>query len=103
MAARAFPLLLLCLAAGCADPPQPGSYYSPPADIRMSTATLSKQLAPGMTEAQVSELREPEKITLQTCGQTSGSGPWQCKVYHYGSLVVAFPATQSGWVVNSWS
>jgi hypothetical protein len=68
----------------------------------MSTATLSKQLQQGMSEAQVTEMREPDSITMETCGQNSRAGAWQCKIYHYGSLSVTFNNARGGWTVNSW-
>jgi hypothetical protein len=68
------------------------------------TSSLSKRLAVGMTEAQVSALRPPDRVTLQTCGSNTPK-PWQCKVYQYGgaSLWVAFREAEPDiWVVNSW-
>ena len=105
MIRRAFPLLVLCVVGGCAEPQSASvPYYSPPVDTRLPLATLSKQLEPGMTEAQVSALREPDRVSLETCGQNSRGGAWQCRIYHYGfTMMVLFRATPSGWVVNSWT
>lgn len=88
---------------GCTQPPAPAP-ASAPVDTRMPTSTLSKSLAPGMTEAQVNAMREPDTITLQTCGSSTPK-PWQCKVYKYGlNLWVRFQETSPGdWRVNSWS
>lgn len=94
--------LVAQIVAGCAPEPPTPVYYSPPVDTRMSTATLSKRLQQGMTEAQVAEMREPDRISMETCGQNSRTGAWQCKIYHYGSFLVAFSAARGSWVVNSW-
>ena len=64
-----------------------------PVDTRMPISTLSKSLAPGMTEAQVRAMREPDSISMMTS-----------KVYHYGlNLQVRFQEVTPGvWLVNSW-
>lgn len=88
--------------SGCAEPQPTYSAYSPPIDTRISAATLSKQLQQGMTEAQVTALREPDRVTLETCGQQTAK-PWKCKGYSYSGLTVLFQQVQSGaWLVNSW-
>lgn len=95
--------LVAALVTACdAERQTPVSYPATPADTRMSTAMLSKQLQQGMTEAQVTEMREPDSITMETCGQNSRAGSWQCKIYHYGSFLVMFNNGRGSWTVNSW-
>ena len=63
-------------------------------DTQMPISTLSKSLAPGMTEAQVRAMREPDSISM------IGS-----KIYNYGrDLRVRFQEVTPGvWLVNGWS
>ena len=94
------------LLAGCADPsPQPASAgYARPVDTRTSIDTLSTSLAPGMTEAQVNALREPDRIMMETCG-TDTARPWPCKIYTYGMVGpwIAFAQTAPAeWRVSGW-
>jgi hypothetical protein len=76
----------IAILAGCSAPA--------PGDTRMPISTLSKSLAPGMTEAQVRAMREPDSISM------IGS-----KIYIYGrDLRVRFQEVTPGvWLVNGWS
>lgn len=87
--------------SGCEEPKP--AVYAPPVDTRPSSYAISKMLQQGMAEEQVIALREPDKITLETCGQNTGR-PWTCKAYHYGlySLTVLFTNVNGRWLVNSW-
>jgi hypothetical protein len=89
--------------AGCADL-APQSVYSSPVDTRIPINTLSKSLAVGMTEQQVQGLREPDRITMETCGANTPK-PWPCKIYKYGvgGLWVTFAQVGPNvWLVNGW-
>lgn len=91
----------LALLTACSPPPQPVR-YTPPVDAGMSTNALSRKLAVGMTEAQVLALREPDRITVSTCGSNTPK-PWTCRTYQYGSsLHVLFQEINGRWLVNSW-
>ena len=96
------PLAVLSVVSGCSPPP---AAYSPQADTRMSPNVLSRQLSQGMTEAQVVALREPDRVTLETCGGNTPK-PWNCKVYIFGGLsglrVLFENVGAAGWVVNAW-
>lgn len=95
---------LLGLVAACSPPPPPSQpvRYTPPVDTRMSTNELSRRLNVGMTEDQVLALREPDKVTMSTCGSKTPR-PWQCRTYQYGSsLFVVFELIRGRWLVNSW-
>jgi hypothetical protein len=69
----------------------------------MSPNTLSRSLAEGMTETEVSALKEPDRITMETCGARTVN-PWRCKIYHYGASfrVVFQDSGTAGWRVSSW-
>jgi hypothetical protein len=72
---------------------------------------LSARLSPRMTEGQVMGVigYRPNKVELQTCGGGSPGGPWQCKIFTFGSvynhLTVWFFEDNSAdtWRVNNWS
>jgi hypothetical protein len=57
-----------------------------------------------MTEAEVISALgyRPDVVTLETCGQGSRKGPWQCKIYRFSDLRVLFRDEDGVWVVNSW-
>jgi hypothetical protein len=49
----------------------------------------------------------PNKVELKTCGSQSRKGPWDCKVYVFGSLdynleVLFHQDYEGGWRVNGW-
>jgi hypothetical protein len=75
---------------------------------------LSMNLAEDMTEQQVINMLgyQPNKVELDTCGQKSRDGPWQCRIYTFGmalytsqELKIYFYKSRqdSRWRVNSWS
>jgi hypothetical protein len=71
----------------------------------MPIGTLSKSLAIGMTESQVTALREPDRVSVETCGSNTAR-PWQCKIYKYGlnELWVRFQQTAPNmWQVIYWA
>jgi hypothetical protein len=71
----------------------------------------STQLDTTMTEDQVKNLVGylPNKVELKTCGADLKSGPWQCKIYTFGSdnfgpgLIVYFQKDHGHWYVNGWN
>ncbi len=95
---------LLALMAACSPPPPPPQpvRYTAPVDTRMSTNELSRKLEVGMTEAQVLALREPDRVTVSTCGSNTPR-PWKCRTYQYGSsLHILFQEINGRWLVNGW-
>lgn len=70
---------------------------------------LSLALEPGMTEDDLERLQplQPYSASLETCGQKSQSGEWECKTWEYGdgtnALEVWFYQDNKGvWRVNNW-
>jgi hypothetical protein len=80
--------------------------YRAPANRRcQDIGCLTLQLREDMTEAEVVSILgyRPGVVTLETCGQRSNRGSWDCKIYRFGTLRVLFRRTDDGeWVVNSW-
>jgi hypothetical protein len=78
--------------------------------FQVNFAPLGAKLNEDTTEAQVVGALgyTPTAVSLDTCGQKSDSGPWQCKIEMFGgdcsgSLRVYFRKTKDGvWVVNNW-
>jgi hypothetical protein len=73
----------------------------------MEAATL--RLERGMTEQMaISAVGiAPTSTMMQTCGQTSGTGPWNCKTVIYGDmrsggLATYFQQTRRGWLLAGW-
>lgn len=96
-------LVAVALVSACQEERSAPAQYTPP-DMRMAPDDLSKRLEVGMTEAQVTALREPDRVAMSTCGGNHGR-PWPCKTYHYGlSLMIIFQEVPDrGWLVNGWS
>ena len=81
----------------------------------MNWGAKSALLDQGMTEQQVMNTvgYRPTKVEMQTCGQQTGAGAWQCKIHTYGlpmsNLTVFFSQSPddgtwrvSGWKVIGW-
>lgn len=95
---------LLVLLAACSPPPPPPQpvRYTPPVAAGMSANELSRKLSVGMTEEQVLALKEPDRVTVSTCGSKTPE-PWKCRTYQYGSsLHVVFQEIKGRWLVNGW-
>jgi hypothetical protein len=88
--------------SGCSEP-QLDPTSATLVDTRLPINTLSRSLDVEMSEAQVSALREPDWVTMETCGYSTPR-PWRCKVYHYTVFfsVLFHDAGSAGWRVNSW-
>jgi hypothetical protein len=94
------------------SPPKPADivvpsarYVVPPSAPRcQDIGCLSRLLREDMTEAQVTSALgfQPNMVTMETCGQQSSHGSWQCKIYRFGGLRVLFRDEDGTWVVNSW-
>ncbi len=71
---------------------------------------LSARLSPRMTEQQVMVAigYGPNKVELRTCGGDTPDGPWQCKIFTFGSLYNHLSVTffeddfYHLWRVNGW-
>jgi uncharacterized protein YecT (DUF1311 family) len=79
-------------------------YVPPPAPRCQDIGCLSRLLHEDMTEAQVTSALgyQPNMVTMETCGQQSTHGSWQCKIYRFAGLRVLFRNEDGIWVVNGW-
>jgi len=87
---------------GCGTGPDPN--YKPPPDYRAWSLHLKEQMTEGEVQGAIGAA--PDKVELQTCGQSLGK-PWQCKKWTYGSwsnnLTVFFQKSSDNlWKVSSW-
>jgi hypothetical protein len=102
-------LLATLVLSACATAPPLKIVPAPYRPTDWGPASLRLQL--GMTEAQALAVigYEPNRAEVRTCGATSGSGPWTCRVLYYGSsphvLSVFFSQSvvDGSWVVNNWN
>ena len=78
-------VLSLALALeGCDAPPQTRSLLRAAGCLPdVVGCALQGSSKPECRKSDVRQLREPDRITMETCGQQTGK-PWQCKVHHYG-------------------
>jgi hypothetical protein len=69
---------------------------------------FSLRLSEDMTEQQVINVigYQPNQVTLETCGNQSSNGPWECRILIFGSkyngLTILERRNGPFWVVNSW-
>jgi hypothetical protein len=95
--------------ASCRTDMEADDTPSPPPKPPFDAQASSNLLKPGEAQADVHSALGwmPGHTNLETCGQETAGGSWQCLNEYYqgpnGTLDVVYRQEDDGWVVNAWN